>query len=141
MSIQWKRTAKGIRFLVLDDAQHTIATSAVFRNDMWARIGFLNACDLSDSLVVLSFGEQASEETTRTDHIVIMQDKTKKLYRFQYVSHTEKIYLESASFASVEETRYAMQRVHAELQRYRSLLQGIHFSLVSNASVGRRNCL
>ncbi len=141
MSIQWKRTTKGIRFLVLDDAQHTLATSAVFRNEMWARIGFLNACDLSNSLVVLSFGEHAAEKMIHTDHIVIMQEKTEKLYRFQYVFHTEKIYLESASFLSVEETRYAMQRVHDELQMYRSPLQGVHFSLVNNAGVGKRRCL
>ena len=134
MSIRWKCTSKGIRFLVLDENQQVIATSAFFRNEMWARVGFLNACDLSDSPVLLLGNQKDTSEATYIDRIIVTQGKVKKLRRFKYISYSKKVLLESTVFTSLDETKAAIQWVRSELQRYRSSLQSTHFPLVDSSN-------
>ena len=140
MSIRWKCTSKGIRFLISDENQQVLATSTFFRNEMWARVGFLNACDLSDSPVALLENQKDISEAAYIDRIIVTQGKVKKLYQFKYISYSGKVLLESMFFTSLDETEAVIQWVRSELQRYRSSLQSTHFPLVdsSNSAKQRR---
>lgn len=123
MSIQWQYRSKGICFLVKNEQQNILATSAFFRNERWARIGFINACELGSAPIVVSAGKQEKAgENAYTDYIRISQ-KSSEQYFFQYIFCSGKILLRSECFSSLENVNEAIGQVHSELAAYRTALR------------------
>lgn len=123
MSIQWQHRSKGICFLVKNDHQDVLATSSFFRNEMWARIGFMNACDLCGAPIAFCDEMQKEDCEIKTTECINILQKKQKLYYFQYISCSGKTLLTSTYFASLDDAREAIQQVNIELTAYRSILR------------------